>query len=178
MAKNAKIARKKEKWWSLVEGIIGFNFWLIFCKVGMFDKFLSKIATSASITASRMGGGFWGLYSKKAADIDTHSLVMLTLMWSLLEWLIAHTFPSKTPQKAESSCCQGLVEATFLVFQPPQHLRPICQICQMDSKWLKIKILLYKWVSGSSKKASELKSSNKWKKSISKNNYVFYYLRG
>ena len=103
---------------------------------------------------------------------------MLALRWSLLEWLIAYIYPSKTPQKVESSCCQGLVEATFLVFQPPQHLRPICQICQMGSKWLKIKILLHKWVSGSSKKASELKSSNKWKKSISKIFFDFYYLRG
>ena len=47
-----------------------------------------------------------------------------------------------------------------------------------QSNWLKIKILLCKWVSGSSKIASDLKSSKKWKKSISKIIFVFYYLRG
>ena len=176
--KNAKIARNKEKWWSSVEIMIWFNFWICFPKVDIIDKFLSKFATSASITASRMGGGVRGLYSKKATDTTTHPEGMLTLRWSLLEWLIVYTYPSKTPQKAESSCCQGLVEVTFLVFQPPQHLRPICQICQMGSKRLKIKILLHKWVSGSSKKALKLKSSNKCKKTISKINFVFYYLRG
>ena len=47
-----------------------------------------------------------------------------------------------------------------------------------QSNWLKIKILLCKWVSGSSKILSELKSSKTRRKSISKIIFVFYYLRG